>query len=92
MAALELLPALLSRLQWRPDTLRAAIDPGMYATDAAIEAAIAGIPFRDAYQMAAKTADTAAQDRTPETSLTARRSPALPLIYAWRPSVPVGTP
>ncbi|AIC09437.1 argininosuccinate lyase [Xylella fastidiosa subsp. sandyi Ann-1] len=75
LAALELLPALLSRLQWCPDTLRAAIDPGMYATDAAIEAAIAGIPFRDAYQMAAKTADTAAQDRTPETSLTARRSP-----------------
>ncbi len=37
LAALELLPALLSRLQWRPDTLRAAIDPGMYATDAAIE-------------------------------------------------------
>ncbi len=35
LAALELLPALLSRLQWRPDTLRAAIDPGMYATDAA---------------------------------------------------------
>ncbi|MRT44377.1 argininosuccinate lyase, partial [Xylella fastidiosa subsp. multiplex] len=70
LAALEPFPALLSRLQWRPDTRRAAIDPGMYATDAAIEAAITGITFRDAYQMAAKTADTAAQGSTPETSIT----------------------
>ncbi|MBS9448589.1 argininosuccinate lyase, partial [Xylella fastidiosa subsp. multiplex] len=35
LAAFELFPALLSRLQWRPDTLRAAIDSGMFATDAA---------------------------------------------------------
>ncbi len=57
-----------------------------------VEAAIAGIPFRDAYQMAAKTADTAAQDRTQKPASPHAAPPALPLVYAWRPSVPVGTP
>ena len=42
LAALELLPALLANLEWRDDKLRAAIDSGMYATDVAVEAAVAG--------------------------------------------------
>ncbi|AXI82770.1 argininosuccinate lyase [Xylella taiwanensis] len=75
LAALQLLPALLSRLEWREASLRAAIDAGMYATDAAIEAAVAGVPFREAYQIAATAAGAAAQGRTPEGSLTARVSP-----------------
>ena len=37
-----LLPALLANLEWREDRLRAAIDSGMYATDVAVEAAVAG--------------------------------------------------
>ncbi|WP_427853020.1 argininosuccinate lyase [Stenotrophomonas acidaminiphila] len=75
LSALELLPALLSNLDWRDDNIRAAIDSGMYATDVAVEAALAGVPFRDAYKAAAATADTAGQGRTPEGSLAARVSP-----------------
>ncbi|MGJ4801694.1 argininosuccinate lyase [Luteimonas sp. SDU82] len=75
LAALELLPALLANLEWREERLRAAIDSGMYATDVAVEAAIAGIPFREAYKAAAAGAETAGQGRTPEGSLAARTSP-----------------
>jgi argininosuccinate lyase len=75
LAALELLPALLANLEWREDRLRAAIDSGMYATDVAVEAAVAGVPFREAYQAAAASADSAGQGRTPEGSLAARGSP-----------------
>jgi argininosuccinate lyase len=75
LAALELLPALLGNLEWREDKLRAAIDSGMYATDVAVEAAVAGVPFREAYKAAAAASDTAGQGRTPEGSLAARVSP-----------------
>ena len=75
LAALELLPDLLANLEWREDRLRAAIDSGMYATDVAVEAAIAGVPFRDAYKAAAASASSAGQGRTPEVSLSARTSP-----------------
>jgi argininosuccinate lyase len=75
LAAQELLPALLANRQWREDRLRAAIDSGMYATDVAVEAAVAGVPFRDAYKAAAAGADSAGQGRTPEGSLAARVSP-----------------
>lgn len=75
LAALELLPALLANLEWRDDRLRAAIDSGMYATDVAVDAAIAGVPFRDAYRAAAASSDSAGQGRTPEGSLAARTSP-----------------
>ena len=75
LAALELLPALLANLEWREDRIRVAIDSGMYATDVAVETAIAGVPFRDAYKAAAASADSAGQGRTPEGSLAARTSP-----------------
>ena len=75
LAALELLPALLANLEWREDKLRAAIDSGMYATDVAVEAAVAGVPFREAYRAAAAAADEAGAGRTPESSLAARVSP-----------------
>ncbi|WP_101926596.1 MULTISPECIES: argininosuccinate lyase [Luteimonas] len=75
LAALELLPALLANLEWREDRLRAAIDSGMYATDVAVEAALAGVPFREAYQAAAAATETAGAGRTPEGSLAARTSP-----------------
>jgi argininosuccinate lyase len=52
--ALSLLPDLLGRMQWQPQAMRAAIDPGMYATDAALELARDGVPFREAYQRAAE--------------------------------------
>ena len=47
----------------------------MYATDVAVEAAVAGVPFREAYKAAAAGADSAGQGRTPEGSLAARVSP-----------------
>jgi argininosuccinate lyase len=73
--ALALLPDLLANMQWNAPAMRAAIEPSMYATDVAIEAAIAGVPFRDAYRAAAESASEAGQGRSPESSLAARTSP-----------------
>lgn len=74
LAALALLPDLLAHLVWNAPTMRAAIEPAMYATDVAIEQAAAGVPFREAYRHAAETAATAGQGRSPEASLAARVS------------------
>ena len=75
LAALELVPDLVSRLAWNADRMRDAIEPSMYATDAAIEAAARGVPFRDAYRSAAAAAEAAGEGRTPEESLAVRVSP-----------------
>lgn len=75
LAALALAPDLLASLEWQAPAMRAAIDAPMYATDVAIEAALAGVPFRDAYRAAAADAGSAGQGRTPESSLAARTSP-----------------
>ena len=74
LGALELLPGLLRRLEWNPAAMRAAIEPAMHATDLAIEQALAGVPFRQAYREAADAAQGLAL-RTPEASLAARTSP-----------------
>ncbi len=75
LGALELLPDLLARMRWNEAPMRAAIEPSMYATDVAIEQAIAGVPFRDAYKAAAAAAHEIGHERTPEQSLAARTSP-----------------
>ena len=75
LAALELVPDLLARMEWNEGAMRAAIEPAMYATDVAIEQAAAGVPFRDAYRAAAEAAASAGEGRTPESSLAARVSP-----------------
>ena len=75
LAALALVPDLLSRMRWRAAAMRAAIEPAMYATDLAIEQAVAGVPFREAYRSAAEAAVDAGAGRTPEGSLNARVSP-----------------
>ena len=75
LTALELLPDLLARMQWKEATMRRAIDPSMYATDVAIEQAVAGVPFREAYKQAAASAQEAGRGRSPEQSLAARVSP-----------------
>ena len=75
LAALELVPDLLARMQWNAPAMRAAIEPAMYATDVAIEQAAAGVPFRDAYRAAADAAAASGAGRTPEASLAARTSP-----------------
>ena len=56
LAALALVPDLLGRMEWQEEKMRAAIDPGMFATDCAMELAASGVPFRDAYLQAAKAA------------------------------------
>lgn len=72
LAALALVPSLLSALQWQESALLAAIEPGMQATDLALEFARQGLPFRDAY---IKAADPALwQDKSARDSLTARVS------------------
>ena len=73
LGALELLPDLLRNLEWRPDAMRAALDPSMYSTDLAMDLAREGMPFREAYQQAADPARWAQGD--PEASLAARVSP-----------------
>ncbi|HST29053.1 MAG TPA: argininosuccinate lyase [Rudaea sp.] len=75
LAALELVPDLLARLQWNEAAMRAAITPQMYATDVAIEQAEAGVAFREAYRKAADSAASAGEGRTPDSSLAARTSP-----------------
>jgi argininosuccinate lyase len=75
LMAMELMPDLLTRMRWNEPAMRAAIEPAMYATDIAIEQAVSGVPFRDAYRAAADAANTAGQGRAPEQSLSARTSP-----------------
>ncbi len=73
LAALALLPDLLRNLEWKPDALRAALEPSMYATDLAVQLAKDGLPFREAYRLAADPARWAEGD--PLASLQARVSP-----------------
>lgn len=73
LAALALVPDLLSRMQWQEEKMRAAIEPGMFATDCAMELAASGVPFRDAYQQAAK-ATLPSFGADPDASLKARVS------------------
>ena len=53
IGALALLPNLLRGMAWNTDRLAKAFDDGMYATDKAVELAVAGLPFREAYKLAA---------------------------------------
>lgn len=73
LGALELLPDLLRNIEWRPERMRAALEPSMYATDLALQLASQGVPFRDAYRQAADPARWLEGD--PEASLAARVSP-----------------
>jgi argininosuccinate lyase len=73
LGALELLPDLLRNLEWKPEAMRAALDPSMYATDLAVDLARQGVPFRDAYKQAADPGRWEQGD--PRRSLAARVSP-----------------
>lgn len=70
----SLVPALISGLTLHPERMRDAIDRALYATDAAVELAAGGLPFRDAYRKVAGELE-ALGDRTPERSLAERVSP-----------------
>jgi len=49
-ASLRIMTLMAGALSVRPDRLRAAFTPGVFATDRALELVAAGMPFRDAYQ------------------------------------------
>ena len=53
LQALELLPGLLATFAWQTERMRNSITPEMLATDRALDMARDGIPFRDAYKLAA---------------------------------------
>ena len=50
--------AILTRLTWNVDRLKEAMTPELFATAAALEKVNQGIPFRDAYRLAAKEVDS----------------------------------
>ncbi len=53
LGALQLLPGLIREFKWKTEKLQAALQPAMLSTDKAIEQAVAGVPFRQAYQTVA---------------------------------------
>ena len=74
LGAKALLPNLLRGMEWKTERLAGAFDDGMYATDKAVELAVAGLPFREAYkQAAAEPLPKAGADA--QASLDARVSP-----------------
>jgi argininosuccinate lyase len=72
--ALALVPGLVQRMELDHARMAAAITPDMYATDAAVELAVQGVPFRTAYRQVAESLGALAE-RRPEESLAARVSP-----------------
>lgn len=72
--ALALVPGLIAGIEWNRERLLTAIEPGMFATDRAIELARQGVPFREAYRQAAEQPLPAA-GADPAASLAARVSP-----------------
>ncbi|WP_374472178.1 argininosuccinate lyase [Arenimonas sp.] len=74
LGALALLPNLLRGMQWQPERLAHAFDDGMYATDKAVELAVSGLPFREAYKLAA-VEPLPKHGADPQASLDARVSP-----------------
>lgn len=72
--ALALLPDLLSGFEWRVENMHASISPEMLATDRATNLARDGIPFREAYKIAAAEIAGMNMDNI-EQSLMQRSSP-----------------
>jgi argininosuccinate lyase len=72
--SLALAPALIRGLRINTEQCRNAIEPSMHATDLAVEMALSGMPFRDAYKALAESGVQRA-DLTPEQSVAARVSP-----------------
>ncbi len=52
LPALALVPALVSEMSFDREAMERALEPAMFATDVAVEAARDGIPFREAYRAA----------------------------------------
>ncbi len=74
LQAMAVVPGLVESLRFDAERMRRAITPEMYATDAAIELAAKGVPFRSAYRQVKEAAGEAGP-RQPEDSLGQRNSP-----------------
>jgi argininosuccinate lyase len=74
LQALAILPALIDGLEFKPDRMKQAISTDMFATDAALEQAARGVPFRQAYLEAKKRLGELGAPE-PESSLAQRVSP-----------------
>jgi argininosuccinate lyase len=74
LQALAIVPALIEGLGFREDRMRQAISADMFATDAALERAARGIPFRAAYIEAKRELDGLGEP-DPAASLAQRVSP-----------------
>ena len=73
-SSIELVPALIAGLELDTDRMVASIDDAMFATDAATELALEGMPFREAYRkLAEKGVEPGA--RSAAKSIAARTSP-----------------
>lgn len=74
IATARMVPRVVAGMTLDTNRMRAAVSPDCFATDRAVELAIAGVPFRDAYRQVAKEmADLSEGD--PEHSLRVRTSP-----------------
>jgi len=74
LQALALLPGLLASFEWRKERMRNSITPEMLATDLALDMARDGVPFREAYRVAAARCEKINDDDIAR-SLAARVSP-----------------
>lgn len=73
-ASIELIPSLLEGLELNTERMAAAIDDAMFATDAATDLALEGMPFREAYQLLAEQG-VEQGTYSSEKSIAARTSP-----------------
>jgi len=74
LATSRMLPRVIAGMSLDRNRMRAAITPECYATDRAVELAVAGMPFRQAYQkVASEIAQLGSGD--PDASIAARTSP-----------------
>jgi argininosuccinate lyase len=71
---LAILPALVLGLEFNTERMLQAISPDMFATDAALELAASGVPFREAYRRI-KERPAGLEDRDVAESLSRRSSP-----------------
>ncbi|MFK7958033.1 MAG: argininosuccinate lyase [Lysobacterales bacterium] len=72
LMALGLVPDMVKDMTLNREQMAAAMDPGMFATDVAVDAAVAGIPFREAYRSAM---EQNTDERDASSSIEARVSP-----------------
>lgn len=73
LEAVALTPGVIGQTEFRLGAMRSAIDAGMCATDRAVELAVKGAPFREAYRRVAESVGQGGADA--EASVRARVSP-----------------